>query len=76
MNSSRLSPAATTDHPGGAGELACGVTQAAVACAFVRATGKMPTEFPVNYRAPLGFVPKSKVPPIPQSPVNGLRFAR
>ena len=25
---------ATTDHPGGAGEFGCGVTQAAVACAY------------------------------------------
>ena len=67
---------ATTDHPGGAGELGCGVSQAAVACAYARAVGKVPTEFPINYRKPLGFAVKSKVPPVPQSPRNGLRFAR
>jgi isoquinoline 1-oxidoreductase beta subunit len=64
----------TTEHPGGAGELAVGVTQAAVACAYARAVGRTPTEFPVNHHDPLGFQVKSKVPPIPQSPVNGLRF--
>jgi isoquinoline 1-oxidoreductase beta subunit len=36
----------------------------------------MPTEFPINFRQPLGFKVKPKTPPIPQSPVNGLRFAR
>jgi isoquinoline 1-oxidoreductase beta subunit len=62
----------TTSSPGGAGELACGVTQAAVACAYARATGVMPTVFPINHNKPLGFVPLPTVPPIPQSPTDGL----
>jgi isoquinoline 1-oxidoreductase subunit beta len=66
---------ATTSTPGGAGEFACGVSQAAVACAYARATGKMPTEFPINHNAPLGFTPLPTVPPIPQSPTDGLDHA-
>ena len=63
----------STDHaPGGAGELGCGVTQAAVACAYARATGTMPTEFPINHNQPLGFDPLPTVPPIPPSPTDGL----
>ena len=62
----------TTSTPGGAGELGCGVTQAAVACAYGRATGTMPTTFPLNHNKPLGFVPLPTVPPIPQSPTDGL----
>jgi isoquinoline 1-oxidoreductase subunit beta len=62
----------TTDSPGGAGELAAGVVQAAVACAYARATGTMPTEFPINHNQPLGFEPLPTVPPIPQSPTDGL----
>ena len=65
----------STSSPGGAGELGCGVTQAAVACAYARATGKMPTEFPINHNEPLGFVPMPTVPPIPQSPTDGLDHA-
>jgi len=33
----------------------------------------MPTYFPINHRDPLQFRPKPFVPPIPQSPVNGLK---
>ena len=62
----------TTTTPGGAGELAAGVTMAAVACAYGRATGTMPTEFPINHNQPLGFTPLPLVPPIPQSPTDGL----
>jgi len=32
----------------------------------------MPTSFPINHNQPLGFVPKATVPPIPQSPTDGL----
>jgi len=32
----------------------------------------MPTEFPINHNKPLGFDPLPTVPPIPQSPTNGL----
>jgi isoquinoline 1-oxidoreductase beta subunit len=65
----------TTTHPAGAGELACGTTQASVACAYARATGRVPTEFPINIREPLGFGVKPRTPPIPPSPTTGLRFA-
>ena len=44
---------------------------AAVACAYARATGTMPTRFPINHGT-LSFKPKSFVPSVPQSPVNGL----
>jgi isoquinoline 1-oxidoreductase beta subunit len=57
--------------PGGAGEAGVAASFAAVACAYARATGTMPTEFPINHRQ-LSFEPKSFVPPIPQSPTNGL----
>ena len=46
---------------------------AAVACAYARATGTMPTSFPINHNLPLGFTPLPTVPPIPQSPTDGLR---
>ncbi|HET9720837.1 MAG TPA: molybdopterin cofactor-binding domain-containing protein [Solirubrobacteraceae bacterium] len=65
----------TTGKPGGAGELAVAPTMAAVACAYGRATGKMPTEFPINHNRPLGFKPLPTTPSIPQSPTNGLDFA-
>jgi isoquinoline 1-oxidoreductase beta subunit len=62
--------------PGGAGELGCGVSQAAAACAYARAVGKMPTEFPINFHQPLGFKVKTRIPPIPPSPNNGLKYTR
>ena len=58
--------------PGGAGEAGVAAAFAAVACAYARATGTMPTEFPINYGR-LSFRPKPVVPPFPQSPRNGLR---
>jgi isoquinoline 1-oxidoreductase beta subunit len=48
---------------------------AAVACAYGRATGTMPTSFPINHAAPLAFDPLPTSPPIPQSPVDGLTRA-
>ncbi|MBS2936347.1 xanthine dehydrogenase family protein molybdopterin-binding subunit [Nocardioides sp. J2M5] len=57
--------------PGGAGEAGVAASFAAVACAYARATGRMPTEFPINHQQ-LSFEPKSFVPPIPASPTNGL----
>ncbi len=65
----------TTGRPGGAGELAVAPAMAATACAYARATGKLPTEFPINHHLPLGFTPYPTVPPIPQSPTNGLQEA-
>jgi len=64
---------ATTGDPGGAGELAVAPSFAAVACAYARATGTVPTTFPINHnRADLGFEPFPTVPPIPAEPVDGL----
>ncbi|MFC9738347.1 molybdopterin cofactor-binding domain-containing protein [Streptomyces noursei] len=62
----------TSGKPGGAGELAVGAASAAVACAYGAATGTMPTTFPLNHSGPLGFEPLPTVPPIPQSPTDGL----
>ncbi|OUD00066.1 isoquinoline 1-oxidoreductase [Streptosporangium minutum] len=65
----------TSEEPGGAGELGVAASMAAVACAYGRATGTMPTSFPINHGT-LSFVPKPTVPPVPQSPVDGLNDAR
>ncbi|MET8340946.1 molybdopterin cofactor-binding domain-containing protein [Streptosporangium canum] len=65
----------TSEEPGGAGELGVAASMAAVACAYGRATGTMPTSFPINHGT-LSFVPKPTVPPIPQSPADGLNGAR
>ncbi|WP_426362347.1 molybdopterin cofactor-binding domain-containing protein [Streptomyces sp. E-08] len=59
------------DKPGGAGELAVAGAMAAVACAYGRATGTMPTVFPVNHAEPLAFTPLPTVPPVPASPTDG-----
>lgn len=64
----------TTGKPGGAGEFGVPSSMAAVACAYARATGTMPTSFPINHDT-LSFTPKPTVPPLPQSPTNGLDFA-
>ena len=61
-------------QPGGAGEAGVAASMAAVACAYARAVGEVPTYFPINHRDPLAFTPKPFVPPIPQSPTNGLRL--
>jgi isoquinoline 1-oxidoreductase beta subunit len=61
---------------GGAGETGVAAAQAAAAIAYGRAKGSLPTENPVNFNEPLGYVVKPRVPPIPQSPINGRRFAR
>ncbi|MEV0118875.1 molybdopterin cofactor-binding domain-containing protein [Streptomyces sp. NPDC050844] len=65
----------TTGKPGGAGELGVAASMAAVACAYGRATGTMPTSFPINHGT-LSFEPKPTVPPIPQSPSDGRDQAR
>jgi isoquinoline 1-oxidoreductase beta subunit len=62
----------TTGDPGGAGEFGVAASMAATACAYTRATGTMPTRFPINHDGPLGFTPFPTVPPIPQSPTDGL----
>jgi isoquinoline 1-oxidoreductase beta subunit len=63
----------TSNSPCGAGELAVAPTMAAVACAYARATGTMPTSFPINH-ATLGFTPYPAEPSTPQSPTNGLQY--
>jgi isoquinoline 1-oxidoreductase beta subunit len=65
----------TGEKPGGAGEFGVAASMAAVACAYARATGRMPTEFPINHNEPLGFEPLPTVPPIPPSPTDGLAHA-
>ncbi|MGW7517685.1 molybdopterin cofactor-binding domain-containing protein [Streptomyces sp. NPDC054796] len=65
----------TSEEPGGAGELGVAASMAAVACAYGRATGTMPTTFPVNHGT-LAFEPKPTVPPVPPSPTDGLDHAR
>lgn len=62
-----------SDQPGGAGEAGVAASAASVACAYARATGTVPTRFPINHGR-LAFKPKSFVPPVPQSPTNGLKF--
>ena len=62
----------TTGRPGGAGELAVAPAMAAVACAYARATGTVPTTFPINHDGPLGFTPYPTVPPLPTSPTDEL----
>jgi isoquinoline 1-oxidoreductase beta subunit len=64
----------TTGEPGGAGELGVAGSFAAVACAYARATGTMPTRFPVNHGT-LAFDPLPREPSIPQSPTDGLDHA-
>ncbi|MEU5220495.1 molybdopterin cofactor-binding domain-containing protein [Streptomyces sp. NPDC020807] len=59
------------EKPGGAGELAVAGAMASVACAYGRATGTMPTVFPVNHAEALPFTPLPTVPPVPASPVDG-----
>jgi isoquinoline 1-oxidoreductase beta subunit len=62
----------TTGVPGGAGEFGVAAAFAATACAYARAVGKMPTEFPINHQEAFTFEPFPLEPPIPQSPTNGL----
>jgi len=64
----------TTDDPGGAGEFSVAPSMAATACAYARATGTLPTSFPVNHnRSDLGFEVFPTVPSVPQSPTDGLQ---
>jgi isoquinoline 1-oxidoreductase beta subunit len=65
----------TLKQPGGAGELGCAPSMAATACAYGAATGTVPTQFPINYNAPLPFTPLPTVPSIPASPTDGLSKA-
>jgi isoquinoline 1-oxidoreductase beta subunit len=62
----------TTGDPGGAGEAGVAASVAATACAYARATGKVPTRFPINHDT-LSFAVKPFVPPVPPSPTDGLK---
>jgi isoquinoline 1-oxidoreductase beta subunit len=62
----------TSDSPSGIGELAVAPAMAAVACAYARAAGTLPTRFPINHDGPLGFTPLPAQPSTPQSPTDGL----
>jgi len=61
----------TTGDPGGAGEAGVAASVAATACAYARATGTVPTRFPINHDT-LSFDVKPFVPPVPASPTDGL----
>ena len=62
-------------QPGGAGEAGVAATFAAVACAYARATGTVPDVLPDQPPRPArSSRPKPFVPPIPQSPTNGLKL--
>jgi isoquinoline 1-oxidoreductase subunit beta len=63
-----------SEQPGGAGEAGVAASVAAVACAYRRATGRMPTRFPINHDKPLAFDVKPFIPPVPASPTNGLQY--
>jgi isoquinoline 1-oxidoreductase beta subunit len=60
-----------SEQPGGAGEAGVAASVAAVACAYARATGTVPTRFPVNHGT-LSFDVKPFVPPVPAAPTDGL----
>lgn len=63
----------TADEPGGCGELGVAAAMAATANAYWKATGTMPTEFPILHnRKDLGFVPQPRVPSLPEPPTDGL----
>jgi isoquinoline 1-oxidoreductase subunit beta len=66
----------TTGEPGGAGEFGVAASMAATACAYGRATGTMPTSFPINHGDALGFEPFPTVPSVPASPTDGLAKAK
>jgi isoquinoline 1-oxidoreductase beta subunit len=63
-----------SDEPGGAGEFGVAAPCGAIACAYARATGTVPEYFPVNHKDPFPFEPYPTVPPIPESPTNGLKL--
>ena len=53
------------EKPAGQGETAVPVSRAATACAYVAATGQMPSTWPAAYSQPLHFKPYPTVPPLP-----------
>lgn len=65
----------SSSQPGGAGEFGVAASMAATATAYARATGTVPTHFPLNHGMPLAesIVPQGT---IPQSPTDGLAGRR
>ena len=62
------------DQPGGAGEAGVAASFAAVACAYARATGTMPTYFPINHGDPLAFTPKPSSRPSRSRPPTACKL--
>ncbi|MFD1276767.1 molybdopterin cofactor-binding domain-containing protein [Streptomyces kaempferi] len=60
-----------SEQPGGASEAGVAASVAAVAGAYARATGTMPTLFPINHGT-VSFEVKPFIPPVPESPSDGL----
>ncbi|MDX3231054.1 molybdopterin cofactor-binding domain-containing protein [Streptomyces sp. ME19-01-6] len=60
-----------SEQPGGAGEAGVAASVAAVAGAYARATGRVPTRFPINHGT-VSFEVKPFIPPVPESPSDGL----
>ena len=60
----------TSGDPGGAGELGVAPSMAAVACAYARATGTLPTSFPINHNGHSDSRRYPTVPPLPESATN------
>jgi isoquinoline 1-oxidoreductase alpha subunit len=65
-------------QPGGAGEFGVSPTCGAVACAYARATGRMPAGFPINHDDPLAFTrsrrsrpSRSRRPTVSTTPTDG-----
>jgi len=65
---------ASSDSPGGAGEFGVAASMAATACAYARATGNLPTYFPINH-FDVDFTPLPTVPSIAESPTDGLHHS-
>lgn len=65
---------ATQSEPGGAGEFGVAALMAAVANAYARATGTLPTSFPINHSEPLGVSRHYR--PSRQPPVAHRRLCR
>lgn len=67
-----LLPEDSTSEVGGFGEVGVAPTFAAVACAIGAARGTYPDYLPISHNAGIPFEVKPHVPPIPQSPTDGL----
>ena len=61
--------------PGGAGGFGVAAPWPPTACAYRKATGTMPTSFPINHEGALDFDVFPTIPSIPASPTDGLKRA-